>query len=574
MENRVRILLIVEEHAEYRLLEHLLSSVRLNRYQLSWCSTFGDAFKRITSQEFDLVLLDYHAFDGRGRSLLKSAISQNCDTPILVMTDSQDDVVDQEALKAGAADYLVKGKIDSHLLERALRYAMERKQSEKELLRRAHYDALTGVPNRILFRDRLEHALQLAKRGDRPFALLYIDLDGFKQVNDTLGHAAGDFLLQTVAKQLRQSVRSSDSVARIGGDEFTVLLEQVDSSADVVFVAQKIIEDISKPNLFNSRPYTVGCSIGIAMYPGAGEDADTLQRHADMAMYQAKSEKGNQFYFYSEEMNLEARNQLLLESDLRRGIRRCEFEVYYQPKVRLSSREIVGLEALVRWEHPERGTIGPESFVPLAEDTGLMSLIGYQVLHQVCQDIQWYKERGWLQPKVSVNLSYRQFLDDKLVEQVAKEMNKHGVLPGELEFELTEASISHNPEQVGLCLRALNHLGARLSLDDFGTGASGFIQLQKLPIDTLKVDRRFVANALSDKGDYAILAASISVAKALGKHVVAEGVETLEQIDLLQRMGCDEAQGYYFSAPMKPKALEDHVEGENDDYSPTFFQLT
>ncbi|MFL0797406.1 MAG: EAL domain-containing protein [Cellvibrionaceae bacterium] len=556
MEKHSQILLVVEDHAEFLLIERLLAKVRHNRYQLHWCAEFRSAYREVTSQDYDVVLLDYHCFDKRGKNLLKAAISQNCQTPIVVMTDKHDLNVDQDALQLGAADYLVKGHIDVGLLERSLRYALERKRSEQELVRRAHYDPLTGVPNRILFRDRLEHALSLAQREKRPFALLYIDLDGFKQVNDQLGHEGGDFLLQTVAKQLQNCVRSSDSIARMGGDEFTVLLEQVDSSADAVFVAQKIIDDISQPGIFNSRPYNIGCSIGIAMYPSAGEDADTLQRHADAAMYQAKFDSGNQFYFFTEEMNLEARNQLLLEADLRRAIRRGEFEVHYQPKVCLASGEVGAVEALVRWRHPERGLLGPEEFIVLAEDTGLVGPIGHQVLHMVCRDIQWRKERGCTKPLVSINLSFRQFLDDKLVEHVAAQMKAFNIQPGELEFEVAETVLMNNPEQVTLCMRALNHLGAVFALDDFGTGATGFLQLQKLPIHTLKVDQGFVANIAHSDDAREIIHATVGLAKAMGKTVVAEGVETRDQYKLLKLAECDFAQGYYFSAPLTCEELQ------------------
>jgi len=547
----VRVLLIDEDQEEYVLIGQLLSAIGGRSYELTWCRQPEHALEAILSDLHDVVLLDFQKNRQGSQAILTKAVQQGTNRPIIVMTEELDRNVDRDAIRSGASDYLLKGKVDSHLLERAIRYAVDRKAAELKLARLAHYDPLTNVPNRILFRDRLQRAVERAKRGQQTVALFFVDLDGFKQINDSCGHDAGDELIRTVADRLNSCMRKSDSVARIGGDEFTVILEDVDATADIVNVARKVIDVVSRPVTISGQQLFVGCSIGIAVYPEAGQDVDSLLKHADMAMYQAKSLRGSAYRFYTEKMNVEAMNQMYLEADLRRGLRRNEFELYYQPRIALETGKVAGLEALLRWNHPVRGIISPNDFIPLAEEVGLIVPLGYWIIHQACQDIRTMDMLGMDPLHVAVNLSFKQFLDVKFVQTVSNIIESAAIDPRRLEFELTETAIMSNFEDTQRCMQRICELGPTFSLDDFGTGFSSFAHIQRLPIGALKIDRSFVKNAVYMQDDATIVKAMISLAHNLGLRVIAEGAETREQVAFLHENDCDQVQGYYFSLPIK-----------------------
>lgn len=558
MDTVLKVLLIDHSPVEYQLIRHLLSQVHHTDFELTWVDCIERALDDILSDRFDAILLDYHWDEGTSVDILNAARSQGCKVPIIVMTSEMEADVDRSAIRYGASDYLIKGRIDSQLLERTLRYAIERKSAEHKLAKLAHYDQLTGIPNRILFRDRLEHAVLLSERDGIPFTLMYLDLDGFKKVNDTFGHDAGDELITTCAQRLRDSMRKSDSVARIGGDEFTLLLQHIDSPTDIAHIAQKVIDVISSPIQVGSHQVTVGCSIGIANYPEAGGDIHTLQKHADMAMYQAKQHKGSRYHFFTDALNLKAHRQLLMESQLRRAIRREEFVLYYQPRIDLVTGEVNGLEALLRWSHPEQGLVYPEAFMEVAEDTGLIVPIGYWAVRTACQDLLKFQQQGQTDLSMSINLSLRQFSDDKLVERIASLVKEIGVDASKLEFELTETAIMENIDRVALCMRALSQVGCRFALGDFGTGYSSFMHLQRLPISMLKIDKGFVVDIVRKSEDATLVAAMINLAHSLGKHIVAEGVESDEQLALLKRFGCDQVQGLYYQRPASYDSMREH----------------
>jgi diguanylate cyclase (GGDEF)-like protein len=558
----IRVLLIDRDPAEHRLIGELLGAIGHTTYELTWCHRFEHAPDALVGDLHDVVLLDFQADRMAAQALLGKAVQQNCPLPIIVMTAEMDHHVDREAIRSGASDYLLKGRVDSQLLERAIRYAIERKGAERKLARLAHYDPLTDVPNRILFRDRLAGAVERARRASQTVALFFIDLDGFKQINDTLGHDAGDELIRTVASRLAACVRRSDSVARIGGDEFTLILEDISTTGDIVNIARKVIDVISRPVQFGTQQLFVGASIGIAVYPEGGEDVDTLLKHADMAMYQAKGLRGSAYRFYTEKMNVEATNQMYLEADLRRGLRRGEFELHYQPRVALADRRIVGVEALLRWNHPVRGTVSPADFIPLAEEVGLIVPIGYWAIHRACQDMLAMDARGMLPIHVAVNLSFRQFVDEKFVQTVSNIIADAGIDPRRLEFELTETAIMGNVEDTERCMRSIRELGPTFSLDDFGTGYSSFAHIQRLPIGALKIDRSFVRNVVTTGEDATIVRAMISLAHNLGLAVIAEGAETHEQVSFLREHACDQVQGFYFSAPVRFAELLELIRGD------------
>ena len=550
-----RLLLIDHDAESYQRLGQLLSAIPGHNYVLTWCSDPAHALEALLSNLHDVAILDYHADQARSHEVLKKAVNQGCRIPVLVMTHDMDHRVDREAIRCGAADYLVQHTLNSDHLKRALRYAMDRKGAELKLARLAHYDPLTNVPNRILFGDRLQRAIDRASRGTQHLALLFIDLDGFKQVNDAYGHEAGDTLIRSVAERLCASVRRSDSVARIGGDEFTVILEDTSSSSDVVQVARKIINAVSRPVTVGNHQAFVGCSIGIAAYPEAGDDAESLLKHADMAMYQAKRVRGSAYRFFTDKMNVEAMNEMYLKADLRRGLRRNEFELYYQPRIELSTGKTVGLEALVRWNHPSKGIVMPGEFVPVAEESGLIVPLGYWIIHQACEDLQRLENTGFSSVRIAVNLSFRQFQDEKFVQTVSNILEKTDVDGSKVEFELTETTVMSNFEETRASMEELTARGPQFSLDDFGTGYSSFSHLQRLPIAAVKIDRSFIRNVLHLEEDATIVRAMIDLAHNLKLRVIAEGAETMAQVGFLRDHDCDQVQGFVYSQALQFESL-------------------
>jgi diguanylate cyclase (GGDEF)-like protein/PAS domain S-box-containing protein len=433
----------------------------------------------------------------------------------------------------------------------------ERRRAEATIRHMAFYDALTGLPNRVLFNDYLRNALALAKRHERSLAVLFIDLDRFKFINDSLGHHTGDLLLQAVTQRLTECVREGDTVARMGGDEFTILLPDVDGAPDAADVAQRLLNALLSPFLIGSSELFVSTSIGISMYPTDGDDAETLLKHADTAMYRAKDQGRNGYQFYVPAMNLATHKQYKLEQRLRRALEREEFQVFYQPRVELASCVLVGVEALLRWQHPDLGLIGPDDFITLAEETGLIVPIGEWVLRTACMQAKaWHATHGALF-RVAVNLSARQLQQVDLTEHVAAVLEETGLDAGLLEFEITESMAMLNAQRTVVVLRALKDLGVHLSVDDFGTGYSSLSYLKQLSLDTLKIDQSFVHDLAGAANDTAIAEAIIALAHTLNLSVTAEGVETEQQLRFLQNHGCDEAQGYLIGRPMPSNQFEE-----------------
>ncbi|TMH89409.1 MAG: EAL domain-containing protein [Betaproteobacteria bacterium] len=426
----------------------------------------------------------------------------------------------------------------------------ERKQDEEHIHFLANHDALTSLPNRAMFNDVLNLAIQNARRYERNFAVLFIDLDRFKNINDTLGHDAGDKLLQEMGTRLTQTVRSSDVVARLGGDEFVVLVQEVAEPKQVAAVARKVLSALVQPMSIQGQECRVTASIGICTYPSEGHDEQSLMKNADIAMYRAKEDGKNNYKFYSEEINIHTFERLALETALRRGLERSEFFLHYQAKLDLNTERITGVEALVRWQHPDLGVVPPVQFIPLAEETGLIVPIGKWVLNTACvQNVAWQRE-GLPPLCMAVNLSARQFADEDLLKDIAEALEKSGMKPELLELELTESMVIQNAERAGRVLGEIKKMGARLAIDDFGVGYSSLTHLKRFPIDTLKVDRSFIRDLPQNAEDKALTEAIIAMGKSLNLTVVAEGVETLEQQTFLHDHACDEMQGFFFSKPI------------------------
>ena len=428
----------------------------------------------------------------------------------------------------------------------------ERKRTEGRIHHMAYYDALTNLPNRSLFQRLLDQALQEVQRKKHHGAVLFIDLNRFKPINDTLGHAVGDLVLQEVAHRLRNALRGADVVARLGGDEFVIGLFDVTDLSQINIVARKLLEALDPPILIDGREMAVGGAIGISIFPQDGDDTETLLRLADIAMYRAKQTGPDTFEFYSTDMNQRSVERLALEAALRRAIDRNELLLYYQPKVSLTTGLIVGAEALVRWKHPERGMVPPGDFIPLAEETGLIVPISHWVLAEACSQARRWRDAGMPAMRIAVNLSARDF-SPELPQRVMAALSEQGIDPEWLELEITEGMLMNRTERVIEMMAELQHLGITLSLDDFGTGYSSLSYLKRFPIHTLKIDRSFVINIPQDRDDCAIAGAIASMASQLGHQVIAEGVESPEQVAFLRLAGCDEIQGYLFSAPVPPE---------------------
>ncbi|MFC5300413.1 EAL domain-containing protein [Azospira restricta] len=452
-----------------------------------------------------------------------------------------------------------------HLLSLA-RDVTERQELQAHIRYLAYHDALTGLPNRAMFNAALNQALARARRSGKRLALMFLDLDRFKNINDTLGHDAGDSLLRDMAQRLAQCLRASDVIARIGteddlvarlgGDEFIVLVEDVDDVAQIGRIAHKIHEALLGECYVAGHPVHMTASIGISIFPDDGGDELTLMKHADIAMYRAKAQGKDNYQFYSAQMDVHSSAQLALESGLRQALARDELLLYYQPKVDLASRRIVGVEALLRWRHPEQGLLPPSCFIPLAEETGLIVPMTVWVLDSACAQAARWRAAGLPPLRVAVNLSPRQFNDRHLLDDILAAAERSAIDPGLIEIEITESMVMHDADRAATTLRALKAAGMRVAIDDFGTGYSSLAHLKRFPIDVLKIDRAFVKDLPDSEAESAIARAIITMGRGLGLTIVAEGVETAAQIDFLRTHGCDEAQGFYFGHPMEPSQLE------------------
>ncbi|MEO5356863.1 MAG: EAL domain-containing protein [Nitrospirae bacterium YQR-1] len=429
----------------------------------------------------------------------------------------------------------------------------ERKIAEQRLQYLAHFDSLTDLPNRTLFYDRLSHTLGHSRRYNQMFALLFLDLDGFKYVNDTLGHDMGDLLLKKAAKKLPVCVRDTDTVAHVGGDEFVIILPFIKKTQDAALVAEKIIESISEPYYLDGHECFVGASIGISIYPTDGDDIDTLLKNSDIAMYQAKEKGRNNYQFFNSEMNTKALRRLKLENNLRKALERDEFVLYYQPKINLSTGKVCAVEALIRWVNPQYGLISPLEFIPLAEETGLIIPIGEWVLRTACRESVQWQRAGGVALVMAVNLSARQFKSEDFIKTIEDVLSDTQLRPELLELELTESIVMEDAERTIKILRSVRDKGIHIAIDDFGMGYSSLSYLKRFPICRLKIDKSFVRDITTDPDDEAISTAIIAMAHSLKLDVTAEGVETLEQLEFLRALKCDEAQGYLFSRPVPSK---------------------
>ncbi len=682
-ERPIRVLLVDDDEDDYVMTRELLSEAGTGAFQLDWVFDFEKAIEAIERREHAVYLLDYRLGERSGLDILRRAGGKSPQSPMILLTGQGDELVDIEAMKEGAADYLIKGQLTSDLLARSIRYAMERSKTsqslreseeryqrlvelspdaiivhtegsivfvngagvrllaatssaeligkpiinfvhadyresvrkridqtlhenievpfaeekfvrvdgveiqvevgavpfiyenepavqvvardisarkliEEKLIHDAFHDALTGLPNRALFKEHLMLAVQRAKKKDPYlFAVLFLDLDRFKNVNDSLGHAVGDELLIGIARRLESHIRPVDRVARFGGDEFAVLLDGIDEPSDATRVAKRLQSELQQPLNIRGHDVFTSASIGIAMSSTGYDGPDDVVRDADTAMYRAKTLGKARYEIFDLEMHSRAVALLKLETDLRLAVERQEFFIQYQPIMKLGTNRIHGFEALVRWQHPERGLLMPSEFITVAEETGLIIPLGRWVLWEACRQTKLWQEEfpGFESLTLSVNYSGKQFMQSDVIEQIKVILEETGFNPYLLQLEITESAVIENTKTITEMILQLRNLGIRLSMDDFGTGYSSLSYLHNFPIHTLKIDRSFISNK-GEVGDNEIVRTIIMLARNLGLDVVAEGVETTEQLAYLQALDCEYAQGFLFSKPLDPNMVE------------------
>ncbi|MDT4895400.1 MAG: hypothetical protein QOH25_477 [Acidobacteriota bacterium] len=573
-------ILIVDDEPEIR---NMICGILSERYTCAVANSAEEALLLLQTEKYGLVISDINMGGMSGLEMVPQVRASAPNTVIMLISGEQNIESAIEAMRVGAFDYIIK-PFDFQHVEAAVRRALEHhtllaakhrhenhleelvRQRTAELNHLAYYDALTDLPNRILFEDRLTQALILAERNRQTLGILFLSLDRFKKVHDTLGRAIGDRLLQKVAERLRISAHRGETVARFEGDEFALLLTQVGGTEgeDVGAVIFQINESLKLPFLIDEHELFITVSIGISLYPDDGADAPTLLKNADAALYRAREQGGDNYQFYTADMNAKAMKRLTLENSLRRALERSEFEVYYQPVLDITTRKIVGVEALLRWHHPELGLVQPAEFIPLAEDTGMIVPIGEWVLRTACAQSKSWQSAGFAPLSLAVNLSARQFQQQNLAEVVVRILQETGLNPRDLELELTESSIMKNAEWAVRTLSELKAMGVKIAIDDFGTGYSSLGYLKRLPIDTLKIDRSFVSDVTTDPDDAALVMAIITLAHNLRLKVIAEGVDSEEQLRFLHLLRCDEWQGYFFSKPLPVEAFEELLlQGQN-----------
>ena len=687
-ENSIKVLLIEDDEDDYILTCDLLSDVAGTKYETTWVSRYSDALEAICNGDQDVCLIDYRLGEGNGIDLMREAIAAGCRVPMILLTGQGDQAIDLEATNAGAADYLVKGKLEARLLERAIRYAIahgqiletlresenrfrsvvesandaiilightgeimswnrsaetifgysegeilgkplstlfppsytqniapngesdplitfgllrpgsnatefngvkqdgsefpleislsswktsegvfysgivrdvtERKSLEEQLTHQALHDPLTKLANRALFRNRVEHAIDRCGRKRASIAVLFLDLDNFKSINDTLGHAAGDELLILVTERLQACLRTSDTPARLGGDEFAVLVEDIENTDGAVLIAERIRSVLEAPMSICGTEIFVSTSIGIATTTTFKETPEDLLRNADVAMYMSKSSGKNRYTVFKTEMHEALIKRVQLEADMRCGIENEQFEVYYQPIVDLHSERIMGMEALVRWNHPTLGLISPLDFIPLAEETNLIIPLGQWILEKACVETrEWQKQYKYAELlSITVNVASRQFQGKGLLQTVETALAKSGLPPQCLILEITEGTMLKNTDATIMKLTELKALGIKLAIDDFGTGYSSLSYLQRFPVDILKIDKSFVDKLTQGKEGAAVARAIISMSDTLQMKTIAEGIESTGQQAELQDLGCELGQGFHFAKPLRSKDMD------------------
>ncbi|NRA52535.1 MAG: EAL domain-containing protein [Gammaproteobacteria bacterium] len=549
--SKFKVLIVEDDEDDYVLLQELLTEAVGEIGAIYWAEDFKSAQKKIANDNFDFYFLDNRLGAELGLELICEIKDKYETAPPIIMLSGVDDYqTDLDAMERGADDYLIKSELTPHLLERTLRYSLKSKDLEAKLAKLAHFDGLTGLYNRSLFNELLIKSIQESERSGQKFALVTLDLDNFKFINDNYGHPAGDQLLTKIARRLKHSIRSSDVVARLGGDEFSLLLKDVHADTDFVMLVEKIMDVFKTPIQVDSKAVSVTTSVGISIYPTDTKNANELIDHSDRAMYQAKAHGRNNYSFYNQQLHQEAIRKHQLGLELHSAIDNDHLLLHYQPIVALNNGEIVSYEALLRWPDSHNGFRNTEEFIEVAEESSLILKIGSWVLKQACWQLNSWAEQGINNRNISINVSANQFNSDDFIELVMQYAQKIPELAQKITFELTERKpLVMSPDTINR-LVVLADQGFKFSVDDFGIGHSSISYLRAFPMNSIKIDKSIIQNILISSEDLALCTAIVALGKALNLDVIAEGVETKEIEQVLISLECPYVQGYFYSKPM------------------------
>jgi len=548
--NAPHLLIIAPAAPDYQEVVWPLLQAPVPGYKLTWSNTVSEALAQGRQSSFDLILLADCFANHPHHNYLQQARRLRLEIPLIVIGKGIQPHDEQRYLDKGAIDVLELTHINLGVLRRAFRYIDRLHQRDLEIESLRLFDNLTGAPSKLNFHQRLDQQFAQACSSNQRLGMMILNIDGYKRVSNALGPDIGDETITKVASRLQAGLESGQELARLGDNQFALLALGDDVEASLTKQIERICYLHQRPYRVQGHNLALGVSIGCAIYPDSANDIGSLVRHSGSALHLAKRERGCTYRFYQQSNYEEAVNQITLEPELLNALRQEQFVLHYQPRIDLNTRRIVGVEALIRWQHPQKGLLYPDTFIPMAEKSGLIVPMGYWVFNKALEDIKLLDAQDCKLSKIGINLSFRQFQDDTLVPTIARLLERSGIHPGRVEFELTETSVALNEQHVSLCITDLNTLGVTFSLDDFGTGYSSFAHLQKLPISTLKLDRSFVQGVTDNPDDAEIVRAIINLAHNLRKDVVAEGAETAEQVAFLERNECDQVQGYYFSKPV------------------------
>ena len=549
----IRVHIVDDDPVDFVILDELLLDSARYRFELCHLSSIEEARQELLAPECDVFLVDYFLGRGTACDLLLEARKLHCTVPIVVLTGTNSSQIDDEVLELGAADFLPKEEMNLPLLERTIGHAIRHKRAELELERMVKRDPLTGLGNRLLFEEILESSLARCKRSGTCLAVLFMDLDRFKEINDSLGHPTGDLLLLLVSDRLRSVIREADFIARIGGDEFTILIEELHSPYDAMAVAQKIVSAVSHPSPVGGHELNVSASIGLAMYPENGDTPVKLMQKADLALYEAKRSGLNKVQCFTANLQTQLEKHLYIEKGLRQALENDQFDLYLQPQWTLEGQAVVGFEALLRWRYGADGLVSPVEFIPVAEKTGLIVPIGEWVMARACRYLREWQLSGINNCRIAINVSPLQLKAGRFVDALEAIAEAEGVSVGLLEVEITEESLLDGIEENGRVateLSRLRGLGVKIAIDDFGTGYSSLRYLRQFPADVVKIDKSFVSSDSEELFEPAICKAIVTMSDSLSMEVIAEGIETQAQRIELQQLGCSLGQGFLVSPPL------------------------
>ncbi|MBN7795129.1 EAL domain-containing protein [Parahaliea mediterranea] len=551
------VLIISENRADHLVLSACLERAQPSRFSLASADSMERPLEALLDPNIDAVIM---AEGPETEYLLRLAQKHHVSTPIIMLLEEPSGDMANRLRDYGAQDYLARGQLQDALVHRVLDYSIQLKQARMQIEQLSNRDSLTGALNRLGFRAHLERAMERSRRYSFNTALLYVNIDRFSNINDHYGENNGDLLIKTLSRRLSNKLRNTDSLARLGGDEFAVVLEDVSSAADVEIIAGKMLKSLATPVILNEHQVSVDVSIGAALFPEDGLEFSDIVEAARGAMLQAKSVAGSKFIRYCGQIQFDAAGGNSLAAELRTAARKNQFELHYQPRVDLATGQLAGLEALLRWNHPERGLLCPGEFLAECEDMGLMKTIGYQVIQHACFAINWLEEQGLGNVDVAVNVSFSQIQDERFLGVIKDILERTGADAGRLELELTESTILKSPGAIKARMDELRLLGISFSLDDFGTGFSQLSHLTELPIAALKVDAAFVRELPHNPQQVAVCTMIIEMARRLSMKVIAEGAETFEQVEFLRQQLCHEVQGFYYSPAIPLQQLPRFVQ--------------